>query len=194
MAKMTRRNFLATGVAATAGAVTPRGVSAPAGGRADGNPPNVLLIMSDQHTRNALGASGNSVVRTPNLDALARSAVRLDNAYCTYPVCVCSRASLLSGLYTHNHRAYNNSTPWPFEVKTLGHYFGRVGYMTGMIGKMHFVDAQTHGFDYKLDFNDWHQYLGPKSQRVAEEIVDPRRAIIIPRHGRQMAHARAVLG
>jgi choline-sulfatase len=136
--------------------------------------------MSDQHTRNALGVAGNTVAHTPNLDALARSGVRFDDAYCTLPVCVASRASLLSGLYTHNHKTYNNSYPWPFSVKTLAHYLGRAGYMTGVIGKMHFVDAQTHGFDYKLDFNDWHQYLGPKTKLVAEEIINPNSGSGLP--------------
>src|SRR5271157_2415270 len=170
MEKVTRREFLATGVAATAGGAAAReGLSQPSV-RALDRPPNVLLIMSDQHTRNALGVAGNPVAHTPNLDALARSGVRFDDAYCTFPVCVASRASLLSGLYTHHHLAYNNSQPWPFNVKTLAHYLGRAGYMTGVIGKMHFVDAQTHGFDYTLDFNDWYQYLGPKTKLRAEEI------------------------
>jgi choline-sulfatase len=42
--------------------------------------------------------------------------------------------------------------------------------MTGLIGKMHFVDPQTHGFDYRLDFNDWYQSLGPKTKLYAEEL------------------------
>jgi choline-sulfatase len=133
-------------------------------------PKNVLLLMSDQHRPHALGIDGNPVAKTPNLDALARSAVRFDSAYCSNPVCVPSRASLLTGLYTHNHGAYNNTVPWPFEHKTIAHHFDRAGYMTGLIGKMHFVDAQTHGFEYRLDFNDWWQYLGPKTKLYAEEL------------------------
>jgi len=180
MEKVTRREFLTTGAAATAGSLASRGGSSRSPGRAADRPPNVLLIMSDQHTRNALGVAGNPVAHTPNLDALARSGVRFDDAYCTFPVCVSSRASLLSGLYTHHHQAYNNAQPWPFHVKTLAHYLGRAGYMTGVIGKMHFVDAQMHGFDYKLDFNDWHQYLGPKTKLVAEEIIDPNSGSGLP--------------
>jgi choline-sulfatase len=136
-------------------------------------PPNVLLLMSDQHKPHCLGIDGHPVARTPNLDALARSGVRFDRAYCSNPVCVPSRASLLTGLYTHNHRAYNNTVPWPYEVQTMAHYFHRAGYMTGLIGKMHFVDAQTHGFDYRLDFNDWWQSLGPKTKLYADELSRP---------------------
>ncbi len=133
-------------------------------------PPNVLLLMADQHKPHCMGADGDAVARTPNLDSLANSGVRFDRAYCSNPVCVPSRASLLTGLYTHRHRAYNNSVPWPYEVQTMAHYFHRAGYMTGLIGKMHFVDAQTHGFDYRLDFNDWWQYLGPKAKLYADEL------------------------
>ncbi len=131
---------------------------------------NVLLIMSDQHRKDCLGVAGDPVARTPNLDALARSGVRFSNAYCSNPVCTPSRASLLTGLYTHNHQAFSNAVPWPIEHKTMAHYFGQAGYVTGLVGKMHFVDAQTHGFDYRLDFNDWYQYLGPKTRLYANEL------------------------
>ena len=54
--------------------------------------------------------------------------------------------------------------------ETIAHHLNHAGYMTGLIGKMHFVVAQTHGFDYHLDFNDWYQYLGPKTKLYAEEL------------------------
>jgi len=169
MSEMTRKQFLAMGAAGVAGslleALGPRAYS-----QATGRPKNVLFLWTDQHKPGALGVDGDPVARTPNLDALARSGVRFSSAYCTNPVCVPSRASVLTGLYTHNHRAYNNGTPWPFDKKTVAHHFGRAGYMTALIGKMHFVDAQTHGFDYRLDFNDWFQYLGPKTKLYAEEL------------------------
>lgn len=126
--------------------------------------------MSDQHKRDCLGAAGDPVAHTPNLDAFARTAVRFTDAYCTNPVCTPSRASILTGLYTHHHGAVNNATPWPIGHKTIAHYFGRAGYVSGLVGKMHFVDAQTHGFDYDLDFNDWYQFLGPKTKLYADEL------------------------
>jgi len=163
---MTRREFLSAGLAGLTAAGTPFRARAQGSGR----PQNVLLLMSDQHRRDCLGIEGDRFARTPNLDSLARSGVRFASAYCSNPVCTPSRASLLTGLYTHNHQAWNNTTPWPFEHKTLAHYFGHAGYMTALIGKMHFVDAQTHGFDYRLDFNDWYQYLGPKTKLYADEL------------------------
>lgn len=163
MSHLTRKQFLSLGGAAAVPRLEP-------GRAAAGKPKNVLFLLSDQHKKGALGIYGDAVARTPHLDALARRGVRFDSAYCTNPVCTPSRASLLTGLYTHNHGAYNNTTPWPFERKTMAHAFSRAGYMTALVGKMHFVDAQTHGFDYRLDFNDWFQYLGPKTKLYAEEL------------------------
>jgi choline-sulfatase len=160
--RLTRKQFLTLGTAPL--------LSRFSFGQSGPRPKNVLLLMSDQHRPHALGVDGNPYARTPNLDGLARSAVRFDSVYCSNPVCVPSRASLLTGLYTHNHGALNNSIPWPFEKKTIAHHLGRAGYMTALIGKMHFVDAQTHGFDYHLDFNDWYQYLGPKTKLYADEL------------------------
>ena len=161
---MTRRNFIAT----TAPILLRPSSSQPSSPQT-AKPKNVLLIMSDQHRPHALGIDGNPFAKTPNLDALARCGVRFDSAYCSNPVCVPARASLPTCLYTHHHGAYNNTTPWPFEHKTIAHHFSRAGYMSALIGKMHFVDAQTHGFDYHLDFNDWFQFLGPRVKLYADE-------------------------
>ena len=131
---------------------------------------NVLMLMSDQHKPNALSIDGDPLAVTPHLDKLARASVRFDNAYCTSPICVPSRASIFTGLYPHNHRAYGNTIPWPFEIQTIAHHFRRAGYVTANIGKLHAVDAQTHGFDYLLEMKDWFQYLGPKAEIWREEM------------------------
>lgn len=166
MHKMTRKDFLRLGGTVLASPA----VNLPAGQARAGRPKNVLLLMSDQHRRDCLGLEGNPLARTPHLDALAHSGVRFGSAYCSNPVCVPSRASLLTGLYTHHHQTWNNSISWPYEHKTAAHYFSQAGYMTALIGKMHFVDAQTHGFDYRLDFNDWFQFLGPRTKLYADEL------------------------
>lgn len=70
----------------------------------NGRPKNVLLMMSDQHKPGALGVAGDRVARTPNLDAFAGTGTRFSNCYCSNPVCTPSRASMLTGLYTHISR------------------------------------------------------------------------------------------
>jgi len=174
MTHLTRKQFL-SGAAALATPMRSRPSTQPAG-----RPKNVLFLLSDQHAPRALGVEGDAYARTPNLDALALSGIRFRQACCTNPVCTPARASLLTGLYTHNHRTLSNVTSWPFEIKTLAHHFGRAGYISALIGKMHFVDAQTHGFDYRLDFNDWFQYLGPKTKLYAEELAVPNSGSGLP--------------
>ena len=131
--------------------------------------PNVLFIMSDQHKRTCMGVAGDPVAVTPHLDRLAQQSVRFTSAYCNYPVCAPSRASMLTGRYNHNLETWNNSVPYAPRHKTIAHAFSRAGYFSGLIGKMHFVDAQTHGFEYELEFNDWFQWLGPKGKLYADE-------------------------
>ena len=166
MPRITRKQFLA---ASTAPLGTAPLVAQSQSGHAK-RPRNVLFLLSDQHRPAALGCAGNTIAQTPALDTLAAEGVRFTSAYCPYPVCTPSRASMLTGRYAHSTGVFTNVMPWPLRIKTMAHYFGAQGYATGLIGKMHFVDAQTHGFDYRLDFNDWFQYLGPKSKLYADEL------------------------
>ena len=127
-------------------------------------PLNVLWIMSDQHSSRALGCYGNRVVRTPRLDGLAAEGLTFDRAYCSYPVCTPARFTMLTGRYPHHHGAVSNVTPLPLRERTVGHHFSHAGYATAFLGKMHAVDAQTHGFDYYVDFGHYYDYLGPKTE------------------------------
>ena len=63
--------------------------------------PNIVLVISDQHCADAMGCAGDAFVKTPALDSLAATGVRFRNTYCTYPVCMPSRASLMTGLWPH---------------------------------------------------------------------------------------------
>ena len=80
---------------------------------------NILLLHADQHRYDCLGACGNGQVRTPNIDRLARDAVRYDNSFCAYPVCTPSRYSLLSGLYVHQHAGWTNHCTLRPEIETF---------------------------------------------------------------------------
>lgn len=140
--------------------------------RQKSRPPNVLIIMTDQHRRNYMGAAGSSIVPTPNIDRIAASGVRFTNAICPYPVCAASRAALLTGLHSHTTGVINNTDLLNWKTPTVADHFARRGYHTGLIGKMHFNDAHTHGFQYFLGFNDWFMYLGPNVQCYADEIAN----------------------
>lgn len=134
--------------------------------------PNVLILMTDQHRADWMTCAGNGVVPTPNIDRIAARGVRVENAYCPYPVCTASRMALMTGLYAHSTGAINNADLLDWRYRTMGHHFADQGYLTGLIGKMHFNDANTHGLSYYMSVNDWLMYLGPKAQHYANEIAN----------------------
>ena len=157
------------GASAMANSSTALG-SAPAG--SSNRPPNILIIMTDQHRWDYMTALGNSPVPTPNIDRIISRGVRFPNAICPYPVCAASRMALLSGCYAHTTGVINNTDLLPWNTPTMAHFFANRGYHTGVIGKTHFNDGHTHGFQYSLGFNDWFMYLGPKMQEYADEIAN----------------------
>lgn len=110
--------------------------------------PNLLFIMTDQQRFDTLGANGNSVIQTPNLDRLATEGANLQQYVVNNPVCVPSRASLFTGRYPHSHGARNLQTYLPADEHFLAQVLKDAGYTVGMIGKEHFLtDEQLRVFD-----------------------------------------------
>lgn len=104
-------------------------------------PLNVLLITSDQHRRSASGCYGHPLAHTPNLDALAERGVRFDTAYCNFPICVPSRASLATGRYAHELGVWDNAAPYIGQRPSWGHRLTEQGHQVTTIGKLHFRRA-----------------------------------------------------
>jgi len=102
-------------------------------------PPNVLLIVADQHNAEVLGCAGHPVVKTPRLDALAEAGVLFDRAYCQDGICVPSRTSFMTGLYPRTTGCLDNPNKPPFHetLFPLQHLFQQNGYRTGCFGKRH---------------------------------------------------------
>jgi len=99
-------------------------------------PPNILLITSDQHHYSALGAT-NPSIRTPALDRLCREGTRFDRAYCPNPTCTPTRASILTGMYPSQHGAWTLGTKLFEDVPTVGDMLHEKDYFTGLAGKAH---------------------------------------------------------
>jgi choline-sulfatase len=110
--------------------------------------PNIVLIMADQLAAHALRLYGNKVCKTPNLDRLAAEGVVFENAYSNNPLCVPSRASMLTGKLSPDIGVYDNANELPSSTPTMAHYLRHAGYWTELCGKMHFIGPdQLHGFD-----------------------------------------------
>ena len=103
--------------------------------------PNILLILSDDHSVPYLGTYGNPDLQTPHLDSLARHGVRFDRAYTAAPQCVPSRATILSGRNVLDIRMSRFSAPLPREVPTIPEFLDSVGYYTGICGRPFHLDG-----------------------------------------------------
>ena len=112
--------------------------------RADSAPgrPNVILIMTDDQSYGDLGIHGNPLIRTPNLDRLAKESVRLRQFY-VCPVCSPTRSSLLTGRYNYRTGVvdtYQGRSIMSPDEQTLAERLATAGYRTGIFGKWHLGD------------------------------------------------------
>lgn len=141
---------------------------------------NILLIHSDQHRYDCLGSSGNPVIKTPVLDALARSGARFTNAFTPCPVCTPERASLMTGTYPFIHRSIciPNDTEVPRRFRHDGPLWTNrlraQGYRLGYSGKWHLGEnaaADTNpdplecGFDEYFSEHDYHRWRAEQGLR-----------------------------
>ena len=113
-------------------------------------PPNILFLMADDHAAHAIGAYGGRLAAlnpTPTLDRLAREGTRLSNAFCTNSICVPSRATILTGQFSHRNGVKTLSGSLPPERQMLPRLFHEAGYETALIGKWH-LGAEPAAFDH----------------------------------------------
>ncbi len=102
------------------------------------NRPNFLVICTDQMRADHLAVDGNAVIKTPNLDALAKSGTHFQRAYVNCPLCMPSRATMFTGLTPRGHGVRTNGIPLPKRLPTLTAALKEAGYHTASIGKLHF--------------------------------------------------------
>lgn len=101
------------------------------------NKPNVLLILTDDQRFDLLGCAGHPILKTPNIDRLAKHGVRFRNTFVSTSICAASRASILTGKYERSHKFTFSTPPIATEhcEKSFPMLLKRAGYRTGLIGK-----------------------------------------------------------
>ena len=128
-------------------------------------PKNVIFILSDDHRFDFMGFTGKVPwLETPNLDRLAAEGAYFPNSYVTTSLCSPSRASILTGLYSHTHTVVDNAAPDPGNLTFFPQYLQNAGYQTGFFGKWHMgnhSDAPQPGFDHWESFRGQGVYYGP---------------------------------
>jgi len=111
--------------------------------------PNILFIMVDEMKWNVMGCANHPIVKTPNLDRLAREGTRFATAYTVAPICTASRYSFFTSRYAHVHGAVDNSTPPREPPLLLPAILKHHGYQTAISGKLHFI---PNNLDYCFDY------------------------------------------
>ncbi|HTU26673.1 MAG TPA: sulfatase [Pirellulales bacterium] len=131
-------------------------------------PPNILFIFSDDHAYQAISAYGDArkLIETPAIDRIAREGMRFDRCLVPNSICGPSRATVLTGLYSHRNGFFNNeNSRFDGSQTTLPKLLQAAGYQTAIIGKWHLVSEPT-GFDH------WQILPGQGEYYHPEMIVD----------------------
>ena len=154
--------------------------------------PNLLYIHSDQHNPYVTGCYGDPLVQTPNLDRLAATGVVFDNAYCTSPICVPSRMSMLTGQHPYQNEVWTNDQSLHSAIPTLAHSMGAAGYRPVLIGRMHAMGPdQLHGYTERLVGDHTENYIGsakPVDRGVLDGTAGPDRISLVRSGAGQMAY------
>ena len=111
--------------------------------------PNILFIMSDDHSYQAISAYDDRLIQTPNIDRIAEEGMLMNSTFNTNSICGPSRAAILTGKYAHINGFYKNEGGGDFDgsQQTFPKILQKNGYQTAVIGKWHLGTNPT-GFDY----------------------------------------------
>jgi arylsulfatase A-like enzyme len=159
MKNITRRDFMKISSAGLLGTAVTLGMQSCLGA---GAKPNFVFFMTDDQRWDAMSCAGNEILKTPNMDRIAREGVRFENMFVTTSLCGPSRASFLTGKYVHNHGVRVNGGELSLDQKTFPEWLKEAGYETAFIGKWHNKDlGKGRGFDYTFGFEGQGRYYDP---------------------------------
>lgn len=130
--------------------------------------PNILFIMTDDHSYQALSAYNDKLIHTPNLDRIANEGVIFPNSFVGNSICAPSRATMLTGKHTHKNGQINNTVTFDGSQLTFPKLLKTAGYQTALVGKWHLKSDPT-GFDYWNILPGQGQYYNPDFIEMGEK-------------------------
>ena len=119
--------------------------------------PNIIFIMTDDHTTQAMSCYGGNLIETPHMDRIADEGMRFDNCYATNALSGPSRACILTGKFSHKNGFTDNASTFDGSQLTFPKVMRENGYATGVVGKWHLI-SKPQGFDH------WSILLGQNEQ------------------------------
>lgn len=123
--------------------------------------PNILFIMSDDHAYQAISAYSDKLIKTPNIDRIAKEGILFTNACVSNSICAPSRATILTGKHTHINGKIDNRMPFDTTQVTFPQIFQKNGYQTAMFGKLHFGN-NPKGVDDFMILPGQGSYINPR--------------------------------
>lgn len=139
-----------------------------AASRADDRP-NILFIFTDDHAYQAISAYGSRINKTPNIDSIAADGIRFDNCYVPNSICGPSRATVLTGKYSHANGVYHNRNKLNPDQPLVTRMLQQAGYTTAIIGKWH-LQINPPGFDYSEVLIDQGTYYNAPMIRNSKQV------------------------
>ena len=134
-------------------------------------PPNIIFIMTDDHAYQALSAYDDDLISTPNLDELAEEGMLFNQSFVTNSISAPSRATLLTGQYSHKNGVIDNMKSFDTSLVTFPRLLQDAGYQTAMIGKWH-LKTEPQGFDYWKVLPGQGSYYNPDFIEMGENVRD----------------------
>jgi len=110
--------------------------------------PNIVLFLADDQSIDDVGCYSNNVIRTPNIDRLAKEGLKFNLAFTPTAICSPSRSALYTGLYPHRNGCHPNHSRIKPGIKTLPYYLKSMGYRVGLAGKVHVNPKEQFPFEY----------------------------------------------
>lgn len=137
-----------------------------------GERPNILYIMSDDHSAQAISCYGGilkDVLPTPNIDRIGNEGIRFENAFCTNSISTPSRAVILTGKYSNKNGVYTLDDRLDINQNNVAKILQTNGYQTAVVGKWHLA-SEPQGFDYYSVYPGQGSYVNPVFLEKGEKV------------------------